>query len=57
MVEGSYISITLNENGLKVQQKDPDWLNGYKNKSPIYAFYNRPTSNLETYMYRLKVRG
>ena len=30
------------------QPKDKDWLNGYKNKTPIYAVYKRPTSNLET---------
>ena len=27
------------------QPKDKDWLNGYKNKTPIYAFYKRPTQN------------
>ena len=27
------------------QPKDKDWLNGYKNKTPIYALYKRPTSN------------
>ena len=26
------------------QQKDKDWLNGYKNKTLIYAIYKRPTS-------------
>ena len=26
------------------QPKDKDWLNGYKNKIPIYAVYKRPTS-------------
>ena len=25
------------------QPKDKDWLNGYKNKIPIYAVYKRPT--------------
>ena len=30
------------------QPKDIDWLNGYKNKIPIYAVYKRPTSNLGT---------
>ena len=24
------------------QPKDKDWLNGYKNKTPIYAVYKRP---------------
>ena len=28
------------------QPKDKDWLNGYKNKTLIYAVYKRPTSNL-----------
>ena len=35
------------------QPKDKDWLNGYKNKTSIYAVYKRPT--LDT--YRLKVKG
>ena len=30
------------------QPKDKDWLNGYKNKTPIYAVYKRPTSKQET---------
>ena len=30
------------------QQKDIDWLNGYKNKTHIYAVYKRPTSDLGT---------
>ena len=38
-----------------LQAKDTDWLTGYKNKTHIYAFYNKPTSDLTT--YRLKVRG
>ena len=41
----TYISIiTLNVNGLKPQPKDIDWLNGYKNKTHIYADFRRPTS-------------
>ena len=32
-----------------VQTKDADRLNGYKNKTPIYAVYKRCTSNLGTY--------
>ena len=35
------------------QPKDTAWLNGYKNKIPIYAVFKRPTSLLGT----LKVRG
>ena len=27
------------------QLKDKDWLNGYKNKTPIYAVYKRPESD------------
>ena len=27
------------------QPKGKDWLNGYKNKTPIYAAFKRPTSN------------
>ena len=36
------------------QPKDEDWLNGYKNKTPIYVVYKRPPSG-DT--YRLKVKG
>ena len=36
------------------QQKGKNWLNGYKNKIPIYAAYKRPTSKQGT--YRLKVK-
>ena len=50
MVMGSYLSIiTLNINGLNAQSRDKDWLNGYKNKTPVYAVYKRPTSNLGTH--------
>ena len=38
-----------------LQPKDADWLNGYKNKTHIYAVYNKPTLDPKT--YRLKVRG
>ena len=34
--------------GWMPQPKDKDWLNGYK-KTPIYAVYKRPTSNLGTH--------
>ena len=27
------------------QPKDKDWLNGDKNKTPIYVAYKRPTRN------------
>ena len=39
-----------------LQPKDTDWLNGYKNKTHIYAVYKKPTSDLKD-RYRLKVRG
>ena len=39
-----------------LQPKDKDWLNGYKNKTPIYAVYK--TTTLKTRdTYRLKVKG
>ena len=34
------------------QPKDTNWLNGYKNKTHIYAVYKKPTSDLKT--HRLK---
>ena len=33
-----------------LQPKDRDWLNGYKNKTHIYAFYKKPTSDLKTHI-------
>ena len=45
----TYISIiALNVNGLMLQPKDTDWLNGYKNKTHIYADYKKPISDLKT---------
>ena len=38
-----------------LQPKDKVWLNGYKNKTPIYAAYKRPTSNKG--QIRLKMKG
>ena len=38
-----------------LQPKDTDWLNGYKNKTHIYAVYKKPTLPQDT--YKLKVRG
>ena len=32
-----------------LQTKDIDWMNGYKNKTHIYAVYKRPTSDLGTH--------
>ena len=40
--------ITLNVNGLMLQPKDIDWLNGYKNKTRIDAVSKRRTSDLGT---------
>ena len=37
------------------QPKGKDWPNGYKNKTPLYAAYKRPTQTRDT--YRLKVKG
>ena len=51
MAKGTYVSIiTLNVNGLMLQAKDTDWLNGYKNKTHIYAVYKKPTSDLQTHI-------
>ena len=56
MAMKTYISIiALNVNGLMLQPKDIDCLNGYKNKTHIYAVYKRTTSDLGK--HRLKVRG
>ena len=35
--------------GWMPEPKYKDWLNGYKNKTTIYAVYKRPTSNLGTH--------
>ena len=35
--------------GWMPQPEDKDWLNGYKNKTPIYAVYKRPTSKQGTH--------
>ena len=49
MATGSYLSvITLNVNGLNAPTKDKDWLNGYKNKTPIYVVYKTRTSKQGT---------
>ena len=37
------------------QPKDKDWLNGYKNKTPIYVAYKTHLKTGDT--YRLKVKG
>ena len=50
MVTGTYISIiTLKTNVLNAPSKDTGLLNGYKNKTHIYAVYKRPTSDLGTH--------
>ena len=49
MVIGTYISITtLNVTGLNDPSKRHR-LNGYKNKTHIYAVYKRPISDLKTH--------
>ena len=35
--------------GWMPQPKDKDWPNGYKNNTPIYAVYKRPTSKQGTH--------
>ena len=40
---------------IKCSNQDTGWLNGFKNKTHIYAVYKKPTSDLKT--HRLKVRG
>ena len=37
------------------QPKDIDWLNGYKNKTHLYAAYKGLTSTLDVRTHRLKV--
>ena len=39
------------------QPKDIDWLNGYKNKTHIYAVFKRETHFTSRDTYKLKVRG
>ena len=39
-----------------LQPKNTDWLNGYKNKTHIYAVYKKPHFRPQD-TYRLKVRG
>ena len=53
MAVRTYVSvITLNVitlNRINSPTKDTDWLNGYKNKTHIYAVYKKPTSDLKTH--------
>ena len=50
MAIGPYISIiTLNVNGLNATTKRHR-LNGYKNKTYIYAVYKKPTSDIKTHI-------
>ena len=42
--------ITLKVTGLNAPTKDIDWLNGYKNKTHVYALYKTPTSDLKTHI-------
>ena len=51
MAIGTYRSIIIfNYNGLNAPTKRTDWLNGYKNKTHIYAVYKKPTSDLKTHI-------
>ena len=48
---GTYISIiTLNVNGSNAPTKRHRLLNGYKNKTHIYAVYKEPTADLKTHI-------
>ena len=48
MPMGTYVStFTLNVNGLNAPTKGTDWLNGYKNKTHLYAVYKKYTSDLK----------
>ena len=50
MAIGTYMSIiTLNAKGLNASTKR-EWLNGYKNKTHIYAVYKRPVSDIKTHI-------
>ena len=51
MTKGTYSSIIiLNVNGLNAPTKDTDWLNGYKNKTHIYAIFKKPMSDLKVHV-------
>ena len=39
-----------------LQPKDAEWLNGYKNKTDIYAVYKKPTSDLKTHTNQTKTK-
>ena len=47
--KGSFINCFTCYYLLPFLPKDTDWMNGYKNKTHIYAAYKRPTSVVETY--------
>ena len=48
MTIGTYISIiTLTVNRLNAPTRRHNCLNGYKNKTHIYAVYKKPTSDLK----------
>ena len=50
-----YINNYFKYKWIKYSSQKTDWLNGYKNKTHIYAVYKKPTSDLKT--HKLKVRG
>jgi len=39
------------------QPKDQNWLNGYKNKTPTYVVYKRPTSKKKVFTTAPLVSG
>ena len=51
MAIGTYISIiTFNLNGLNAPTKRHRLVDGYKNKTHIYAVYKKPTSDLKIHI-------
>ena len=48
-IETYILIIILNVNGLNASTKDTYWLNGYKNKTHMYAVYKEATSDLKIY--------
>ena len=52
MATGTYIYIHnyFKCKWIKCSNQKTDWLNGYKNKTHIYAVYKKPTSDLKTHI-------
>ena len=49
-IETYILIIILNVNGLNASTKDTYWLNGYKNKTHIYAVDKKHTSDLKIHI-------